>query len=58
MKYYWTEETLEYFTGLYTLSENDYYEEVEKFVKNNCTLEDGETYKDLMVDLVNQTTLK
>ena len=58
MKYFWTKETLDYFTGLYTVSENEYYEIIENFVKQNCTLGEGETYKDLIADLVKQTTLK
>ena len=53
--YHWNDETIEYFIsrnkpGCY----GQYYREVEEFVKQNCTLEDGETYFDLRDDLINQ----
>ena len=54
-RFYWNEDTLEYFKEVYTKNKNDYYREVKEFVKYNCHLEDGETYQDLMVDLINQT---
>ena len=54
--YYWNDETIEYFKtrnkpGCF----GQYYREVEEFVKQNCTLENGETYFDLRDDLINQT---
>ena len=53
---YWNDDTIEYFKnrnkpGCY----GQYYREVEEFVKQNCTLEEGETYFDLRDDLINQT---
>ena len=47
MQYYWNDETIEYFV------DKD-WREVFKFVKQNCTLEDGETYEMLGNDLMNQ----
>ena len=56
MKFYWNDDTIKYFKnrnkpGCY----GQYYREVEEFVKQNCTLEEGETYFDLRDDLINQT---
>lgn len=56
-KYYWNEDTIEYFKdrnkpGCF----GQYYREVEEFVKQNCTLEDGDTYFMLRDDLINQTS--
>ena len=48
MKFYWTKETIEYF-------KNKSEKEVSDFVKQNCTLEDGETYEMLAKDLIKQT---
>ena len=52
----WNDDTIEYFKtrnkpGCF----GQYYREVEEFVKQNCTLENGETYFDLRDDLINQT---
>ena len=54
-KFFWTEDTLEHFKDLYKENIKYYYKAIEQFVKYDCTLEDGETYEDLMVDLVKQT---
>ena len=56
-KYYWSEDTLEYFKernkpGCF----GQYYREVEEFVKQNCSLEQGDTYELLRDDLINQTS--
>jgi len=54
--YYWNEEIIEYFKYRNKPGcEGQYYREVEEFVKQNCTLKDGETYFDLRDDLLNQT---
>ncbi len=52
----WNNDTIEYFKtrnkpGCF----GQYYREVEEFVKQNCTLGDGETYFDLRDDLINKT---
>ena len=47
MQYYWNDETIEYFV------DKD-WREVFEFVKQNCTLEDGETYEMLGNDLMNR----
>jgi len=55
--YYWNEETIEYFKDRNKPGcEGQYLREVEDFVKKNCTLEDGEVYSTLIVDLVTQTS--
>ena len=55
MQFTWNSDTIEYFKELYALNENEYYRKIEKFVKYECDLEDGETHQDLMVDLINKT---
>ena len=53
----WNEDTLEYFR---TNSKIDYdmWSEMKMFVVNNCDLEDGESYEDLLIDLVHQVQTK
>ena len=46
--FHWNDETLEYF-------ENKDWREIWNFVKNECDLEDGETYEMLANDLMKQT---
>ena len=53
-KFYWNEDTLEFFKELKNQNENEFYRKVNEFVKYECDLEDGETYEDLQVDLINQ----
>lgn len=56
-KYYWSEETIEYFKGRNKPGcFGQYYREVEEFVKQNCSLEQGDTYFMLRDDLINQTS--
>ncbi len=50
--FYWNSDTIEYFKELYTINENNYYREIEEFVKYECDLEDGETTQDLFNDLI------
>jgi len=45
-KYYWSEETLEYFST--------HKNEIADFVKYECDLEEGETEQMLIDDLTNQ----
>ena len=54
-KYHWNEDTLDYFNDLYKESEHKFYDKIIEFVKYECDLEDGETYEDLMVDLIEQS---
>ena len=55
MQYYWNDETIEYFVNRDKPGcEGQYYREVEEFVKQNCTLEEGETYFMLRDDLFKQ----
>jgi len=55
MQYYWNDETIEYFVNRDKPGcEGQYYREVEEFVKQNCTLEEGETYFMLRDDLFEQ----
>ena len=56
MKYFWTKNTIDYFTELYSDNKKDYYKKIEQFVKYECTLEHNETHQDLMVDLIKQTS--
>ena len=48
--FHWNDETLEYF-------ENKDWREIWNFVKNECDLEDGETYEMLANDLMKQTRI-
>ena len=54
-KYHWNKDTLDYFHDLYNESEDKFYNKIIEFVKYECDLEDGETYEDLMVDLIEQS---
>ena len=59
-KFYWNPETVEHFkieSALNALSGNpgfvrDLHKSIAKFVEDCCGLEDGETYKDLTLDLL------
>mgnify|MGYP003146100396 CR=1 FL=1 len=52
-KYYWNTETLNYFRKQFD-TKNECLIAVEKFVKKSCDLEQGETEKDLVQDLMFQ----
>jgi len=56
-RFKWNEDTLEYFR---TNSKIDYdmWSEMKMFVVDNCDLEDGESYEDLLVDLLHQVQTK
>jgi hypothetical protein len=51
MEYYWNEDTIEYFKKQNTPKMREIWD----FVKQNCTLEDGETYEMLANDLITKT---
>ncbi len=53
-KFFWNLDTLEYFKELKSENENKFFNELINFVKYECDLEEGETYEDLQVDLLNQ----
>lgn len=53
-KFFWNVDTLEYFKELKSENENRFFYEIMNFVKYECDLEEGETYEDLQVDLLNQ----
>ena len=53
MEFHWNDDTIEYFKELYSKDENN-YRELWNFVKNDCDLEDGETYEMLANDLINK----
>ena len=55
-RYYWNEETLKLFKDIIELGEdyNSVKEQVKLFVQRDCSLEDNETEKDLINDLINQ----
>ena len=53
-KFFWNLDTLEYFKELKSENENRFFNELINFVKYECDLEEGETYEDLQVDLLNQ----
>ena len=56
MEFYWNDDTIEYFKNRNKPGcEGQYYREVWDFVKNECSLEDGETYEMLANDLLRQT---
>jgi len=54
-KYHWDPDTIDYFVDLYDL-DGEYHmiNRILEYVKYECQLEDGETYEDLNVDLINQ----
>jgi len=53
-RFYWNEDTLQAFRlESNYLSTQELLNEVEKFVENCCSLEDGETEEDLVQDLLN-----
>ena len=52
----WNSDTIEYFKNRNKPGcEGQYYREVLDFVKNDCHLEDGETYEMLANDLMSKT---
>jgi len=53
-KFYWNEDTLEFFKELKNQNENEFYRKVNEFVKYECDLEEGECIEDLQIDLINQ----
>ena len=50
-KLYWNPETLEYFKDF---NEVEMLDEIAKFVWENCTLEEDETFEDLAQDILRQ----
>ena len=53
-KFYWNDETLQFFKELKDNNEKDFKIEVTKFVENECDLENNETFEMLTEDLINQ----
>jgi len=52
--FFWDNDTLVYFKELKNMGEDTFLREVVNYVKYDCDLEDGETYEDLQVSLINQ----
>lgn len=52
--FFWDNDTLVYFKELKDVCENTFLFEVTNYVNYECDLEDGETYEDLQVSLINQ----
>ncbi len=57
-RFKWNKDTLEYFKTINKEYPQFVETEVRMFVKNDCDLEDGETYEDLVNDLINQIQTK
>jgi len=58
-KYHWNEDTVNAFRFEASyMSEAELLNEVEKFVENDCSLEDGETEEMLIQDLIRQILQK
>mgnify|MGYP001253378281 FL=1 len=57
-KFYWNEETLNYFKDLKNKNEEEFYRKVNEFVKYECDLEEGEYREDLQTDLIIQVINK
>ena len=56
-EYYWNEETIEYFKKKNKPGcEGDYVRSITDFVKDDCTLEDGETNQMLIESLIIKTS--
>jgi hypothetical protein len=54
--FYWDQETIEYFKSKNKPGcEGDYVRAITDFVKSDCTLEEGETYQELIEDLISKT---
>ena len=54
-KFHWNEDTLQAFRlESNYISYEELLNEVEKFVENSCSVEDGETEEDLIRDLIYQ----
>ena len=54
-KFYWNNETLEHFKFHSNYqNKEETIKEITKFVEIDCSLEDNETEKDLINDLINQ----
>ena len=52
-KYYWNPETINHFQFMSSyLSGEDILEIVQDFVEVDCTIEDGETEEELVIDLI------
>ena len=52
-KYYWNPETINHFQFMSSyLSGEDVLEIVQDFVSVDCTIEDGETEEELVIDLI------
>lgn len=53
-KFYWNEETLDYFNYKMTFeTARETYEQIQEFVECECSLEDNETEEMLVDDLYN-----
>ena len=53
-KFYWNEETLDYFNYKMTFeTAREVYEQIQEFVECECSLEDNETEEMLVDDLYN-----
>jgi len=52
--FFWDNDTLVYFKELKNMGKDTFLREVVNYVKYDCALEDGETYEDLQVSLINQ----
>tara|TARA_R110002020_G_scaffold466421_1_gene688949 strand:+ start:332 stop:523 length:192 start_codon:yes stop_codon:yes gene_type:complete len=58
-EYIWSEDTLNHFEFISSYStENKVYDMIKEFVELDCQLEDGETEKDLVEDLMNKVYKK
>ena len=58
-EYIWSEDTLNPFEFISSYStENKVYDMIREFVELDCQLEDGETEKDLVEDLMNKVYKK
>jgi hypothetical protein len=54
--FFWDDETIAYFKSKNKPGcEGDYIRAITDFVKSDCTLEDGETYQELIEDLISKT---
>jgi len=53
-KFYWNEDTLEFFKELKNQNENEFYRKVKKIVEYECDIEEDEYIEDLQIDLINQ----
>lgn len=53
-RFFWDSETLEHFKAVAQCDPKNVYEQIKNFVHNECDLEEGESFAELIFDLTQQ----